>query len=218
MSGAEETREHLRSIYSELKSPIEERLGEFERIWKSRDGIPALKELLFCILTPQSKAELCWGAVEDMACTDVLLRGDYNQVLEAVGRVRFKYKKAGYLIEARDRFYTDGRSTLIEWIDGLGDPLTAREWFVKNIRGLGYKEASHFLRNIGLGNEIAILDRHILRNLVKCGVIESIPSSISGNRYLETEARMRRFSEKIDIPLSHLDLVFWYMANGNIFK
>jgi len=38
------------------------------------------------------------------------------------------------------------------------------EWLVKNLTGLGYKEAGHFLRNIGSG-KIAILDRHILRNL-----------------------------------------------------
>jgi N-glycosylase/DNA lyase len=35
--------------------------------------------------------------------------------------------------------------------------------------GIGMKEASHFLRNIGY-KHLAIIDRHILRNLVYCGV------------------------------------------------
>ena len=45
--------------------------------------------------------------------------------------------------------------------------------------GLGYKEASHFLRNIGLSEDIPILDRHILKNLVLLGAIDKVPSSIS---------------------------------------
>ncbi|GAJ17855.1 unnamed protein product, partial [marine sediment metagenome] len=32
------------------------------------------------------------------------------------------------------------------------DEIKLREWVVKNFKGLGYKEASHFLRNIGYKN------------------------------------------------------------------
>jgi len=53
-----------------------------------------------------------------------------------------------------------------------------REWLIRSIRGIGYKEASHFLRNIGLGENLAILDRHILKNLKFFGVIEEIPASL----------------------------------------
>ncbi|MGA1820056.1 MAG: hypothetical protein ACMUHU_03505 [Thermoplasmatota archaeon] len=140
----------LKEIYSEIGKDIESTISGFRKIWDSNDEAGALHELLFCILTPQSKARVCWGAVEDMACRDILLKGGYEEVLGAVSYVRFKYKKAGYLIEARDRFYIDGRISLLELIRGFNDVLTARDWFVRNIKGLGYKEASHFLRNIGL--------------------------------------------------------------------
>jgi N-glycosylase/DNA lyase len=89
---------------------------------------------------------------------------------------------------------------------------------VKNIPGLGYKEASHFLRNIGLGCDLAILDRHIMRCLLECGVILEIPASLNRKRYLELEQKMKDFSAMLDIPLSHLDLVFWYSEKGEIFK
>ncbi len=94
----------------------------------------------------------------------------------------------------------------------------AREWLVNGVKGIGYKEASHFLRNIGFGEELAILDRHILRNLKELGVIHEIPLSLSKKKYFEIEKKMKEFSRSVNIPMSHLDLVFWYKETGEIFK
>ena len=94
-----------------------------------------------------------------------------------------------------------------------------REWLVENIKGYGYKEASHFLRNVGLGSDIAILDRHILKNLKRYGVIDKIPPSL-GNRkiYMDIEEKMKHFSKKIKVPLEELDLLFWAQETGFVFK
>ena len=93
-----------------------------------------------------------------------------------------------------------------------------REWLVSNVKGFGYKEASHFLRNIGFGSDIAILDRHILKNLKKHGVINEIPKTITKKNYFEIENRMRDFSKRSGIPMAHLDLLFWSNETGEIFK
>ncbi len=89
---------------------------------------------------------------------------------------------------------------------------------VRNIKGFGYKEASHFLRNIGMGKDIAILDRHILKNLKRYGAIKKIPSHMSTRQYLDIEDKARRFARKIRIPLDELDLLFWSRETGEIFK
>jgi len=82
-----------------------------------------------------------------------------------------------------------------------------------------YKEASHFLRNIGRGDELAILDRHILRGLKMAGVIEEIPVSLSEKLYSEIEKAMKNFAlRKMKLPVSHLDFVFWHFFNGEVFK
>jgi N-glycosylase/DNA lyase len=94
----------------------------------------------------------------------------------------------------------------------------AREWLVANINGMSYKEASHFLRNIGMGQDLAILDRHILKNLVRLGVIQEIPSSISPRKYLDIEEKMRRFCTREKIPMDHLDMLLWCRETGEIFK
>jgi len=89
---------------------------------------------------------------------------------------------------------------------------------VENVKGLGYKEASHFLRNIGLGEDLAILDRHILKNLALLGVIAEVPESPSKRLYLEIEKQMTAFSCKVGIPMGQLDLLLWYKEAGEIFK
>jgi len=98
------------------------------------------------------------------------------------------------------------------------DPIATREWLVANIKGMGYKEASHFLRNIGLGKGLAILDVHILKNLKRYGVLKKMPASLTKKTYLEIEEKMRRFSKKIGIPLEELDLLLWASETGFIFK
>ena len=93
-----------------------------------------------------------------------------------------------------------------------------REWIVKNIKGMSYKEASHFLRNIGFGEDIAILDRHILKNLVKLEVIDELPKSLTPKLYMEIEEKMRKYCEFVKIPMDEMDLLLWYKEAGVIFK
>ncbi|MCP8310628.1 MAG: hypothetical protein L6N94_03925, partial [Candidatus Methylarchaceae archaeon HK01M] len=88
----------------------------------------------------------------------------------------------------------------------------------ENVMGMGMKEASHFLRNIGLGEGLAILDRHILKNLRDYDVINQIPKSITKKVYIDIEDKMREFSKRIDIPMDELDLLFWSEETGMIFK
>ena len=98
------------------------------------------------------------------------------------------------------------------------DIFALRGWLVENVKGYGMKEASHFLRNIGLGDDIAILDRHILKHLVKNNVIPEVPKSLTEKKYMEIENRMRAFSKEIGIPFAHLDLLWWSEETGEIFK
>ncbi len=98
------------------------------------------------------------------------------------------------------------------------NPFDLREFLVRNIKGLGYKEASHFLRNIGLGKNIAILDRHILKNLKELKIIKEIPESLTKRKYIEIEKKFIKFSEKIGILPEELDLVLWAKETGTIFK
>lgn len=200
--------EELKKIYEKVREEIERRIIEFEKK-KSEEEIFA--EFVFCLLTPQSRAKTCWHAVLNLMKDGLLLEGEEEEIRKRLKGVRFKNKKANYIKEAR-KFFTD----IIKIKDRK--PEEAREWLVKNIKGMGYKEASHFLRNIGIGKNFAILDRHILKNLKKAGVIDEIPSSLTKKEYFKIEEKMKAFATKINIPLNHLDLLLWYKETGEVFK
>lgn len=205
-------------IYSSIQGGIEARLDEFSEVWKNETEENLFSELAFCLLTPQSKAKMCWGSICTLKEKNVLIDGSEEEVLDCLYGVRFKYKKAKYIVEVRELFKTNGKITLRKKIEKNNSPFEIREWLVKNVKGMGHKEASHFLRNIGKGDDLAILDRHILKNLKLIGVIEKIPESIPPKKYLELENIVREFSKEIGIPLDHLDIVLWYKETKEIFK
>ena len=211
----------LMDLYSGIRMDIIKRLEEFQTRWKEGSENDIFAELVFCLLTPQSNAKVCWPAVEAMVADGPLYSGGKDKILGHVGHIRFKNNKTGYILLARELFNDNNKNKQInikQTILNSGQPTEMREWLVANIKGMGYKEASHFLRNIGMGRELAILDRHILRNLVGFGVITDIPSSISGKKYLDIEERMRGFSKDLGIPMDHLDLLLWYKEAGELYK
>ncbi len=202
--------------YKKLKTKIVKRLNEFKNLWKTKDDEKLFCELCFCLLTPQSKAKICWDAVVRLKDKGLLFQGTQKQIKDCLTGVRFATKKAEYIIKARKSF-PELRQVLNNSEPQIKN-YELREGLVKNIYGLGYKEASHFLRNIGVGDNLAILDRHILKNLKLLGVIEEIPSHLTSKKYKEIENKMIKFSKQVNIPVSHLDLLFWSKETGEIFK
>lgn len=208
----------LRKSYERKKRRIRERLKDFKEVWKESDE-RIFDELCFCLLTPQSKARSADRAIKNMIEENVLLSGRKDQIIKElrIQGIRFPENKTKYIIKARKFFTRNGKIDIKSKLK-QGTPNAKREWLVKNVKGLGYKEASHFLRNVGLGFDLAILDRHIMRNILKYGVIEKIPECITKKCYLSLENKMKKFSEKVNIPLADLDLLFWSEETGEIFK
>ncbi|MEW6003603.1 MAG: N-glycosylase/DNA lyase [Nitrospirota bacterium] len=208
----------LKNLYRLKRGEIKLRLGDFRKLWSQGGEEEIFTELIFCILTPQAKAKFCWDSVTKLGKKNLLLKGSAGQIRECLTNVRFRNKKSAYITEARRLFINNGRISIKPLLSKFNNVQECREWLVRNIKGLGYKEASHFLRNIGLGEKIAILDRHIVRNLKKLGIIDEIPKSLGRRKYRQIEEDMKEFADEIDIPLSHLDLLLWYKETGEIFK
>ena len=210
----------LKISYRKKKDDIDRRLDHFRSVFKKSDRF-IFKELCFCLLTPQSKARTCDKAIEALYENRLLFNGTEKEISDKIRDIRFRNNKARYIILARELF-TDSKTkkiTIKKTIQKYEKDISAlRLWLVKNIKGMGMKEASHFLRNIGKGEDIAILDRHILRNLERYKVIDSIPKTITPKRYIEIENCVRKLSEDTKIPIDALDLLFWSEETGEIFK
>lgn len=201
----------LRDLYEERKTAIYSRLLDFAHVPQS----DYFYELAYCLMTPQSNAVHADSVVAALRSRSFLETGfDPEKILRKKEHyVRFHKNKSKYLLEVREKL----QAVLVALSNGhSGSDL--REWLTKNVKGLGYKEATHFLRNIGKNDGLAILDRHILRNLQRYGVIRSIPVTLSRKKYLSIEKRFMEFSELIGIPLDELDLLFWSMETGEIRK
>ncbi len=211
--------EELLRDYQTLRSEIESRISHFEELWRKGSEHDLFKEAVFCLFTPQSKAVSCWRAVELLDEGGLIYEGEPEAVSETIrGLVRFHRVKAENLVLLRQLFVRNGSPCIREIIGKFPDARRARRWLVENVRGYGLKEASHFLRNIGFGLDLAIVDRHILRCMKDLGIIEKVPGNLSYSRYLEIESLLKEFSSKVGIPFAHLDLLFWAKKVGFVFK
>ena len=204
--------------YSIIKPEIENRIAEFKIIRNKATDKELFYELVFCIMTPQSKAKSCGKALELLIKENLVFNGTADEISEKINIVRFRNNKAKYIVEAREKFAQGKYFKMREILYSQGDVHNMREWLVKNIKGIGYKEASHFLRNTGFGDEIAILDRHILKNMLLSGIINEKPKTLSPATYLQIEKKLIDFSNKIKIPPDHLDFVWWYKEAGEVYK
>lgn len=209
---------HLFNLYNSIKDKIENRLGEFEVIWEKGDDKRLFEELVFCLLTPQTKALDCARAVNLLKEKNLLFYGKKEEISKAINFIRFKNHKTDYIVRAREYFFKNGKGSLKDFLNSIKDEKELREELVRKVKGLGLKEASHFLRNIGKSRNLVIIDRHILRCALKYKIIRKIPKNLSKKIYLEMEKKILKFSRKYNIPPNHLDFLFWYDSKGYFFK
>ncbi len=213
----ERAKRELYPIFKALKPEIDKKLSEFKRIGENGSVERIFMEMAFCILTPSSKAENAWSAVLRLNENGLLYRGDLADIVEYLNVVRFKNNKAKNILLARELFLK-GNMFAEMFSMFKNNPLELREWLVRRVRGFSYKEATHFLRNIGKSGNLCILDRHILRNLLDFEVVEEIEGSLTKNRYLQIEKKMQDFAGEINIAVEYLDFIFWFRKTGRIFK
>jgi len=195
---------------TKVRDLVKTRIEEFkENGEKSSKEI--FKELCFCILTANFNAERCIKIFEEL--NDELLSLSECELAEKLRMLGHRYPRtrAKYIVEARR--YAGSLKNVIE---NFKDENELREWLVKNIRGVGYKEASHFLRNVGFIN-LAIIDYHIINILARHKLIEK-PKTITRNRYFEIENLLRKIAEKLGLTLAELDLYLWYLETGKVLK
>jgi len=189
---------------SSVKNKVENRLKEFEnrKEWFS--------ELCFCLLTANSKAKTAINIQNELG-EEGFLNYDRDKIRDSIitNKHRFPNNKSNFIIEAR-KF-----KNIREVLNGK-DEFEAREFLVKNVKGLGYKEASHFLRNVGYKN-LSILDRHIINLMVENKIIER-PKSLTKKKYFEIEKKFKEICGEVKMSCAELDMYMWYLKTGEVLK
>ncbi|MEM1570026.1 MAG: N-glycosylase/DNA lyase [Candidatus Bathyarchaeia archaeon] len=211
MSRADELLEKINGLKnSHVKKLVDMRMEEFKQNG-GKASREIFKELCFCILTANFNAE---RSIEiQKKIDDGFLTLPISQLTEELRKLGHRYPqtRARYIVEARR--YAD---SLKDVISRFKDSSLLREWLTKNIKGIGFKEASHFLRNIGY-NDLAIIDFHIINILSKYGLTDR-PKTMTKKKYLEIESILRKIAKLSDISLAELDLFLWYLETGKVLK
>lgn len=195
-----------------VREIIEARLAEFQAL---RDAPPEtlFKELCFCILTANTSADLCLRVCDEVgdAFLDASCSDEVTSLLKRA-RYRFYNVRGRHIAAARDVL-----ATLKEIMKGFGtDEQGLRAWLADNIKGLGYKEASHFMRNIGYEN-VAIVDFHVVDILVKEGLVTR-PKAMNKKVYATMEGVLQDVARRAGLSLAALDLYLWYLETGKVLK
>jgi len=205
---------------SKIKNLIQKRIKEFKKIGKSSPN-EIFKELCFCILTANFSAER-GIEIQQKIGDGFLTLGEKSLAmkLKKLGH-RYPNMRAKYIINARkikEEIVRRVKFAVKQSRPSANDlnEFEIREWLVKNVKGLGYKEASHFLRNIGYEN-VAIIDFHILDLLERFGIINK-PKTLTKGKYLDVEEVLRKIAGTTGLTLAELDLYLWYMETGKILK
>jgi len=208
----------LKTLYLLKRVAIQERLNDFEAIWRSADDFRLFEELVFCIFTAGASAKMGINCIERIR--PILLTATHGRLTRAVlHKHRYPRSRSGYIVHTRKYVQREHAMNLRNAIESITDFHLRRDFFAANpgIKGIGYKEASHYLRNIGLRG-YAILDKHILRSLHEFEVIDSPKPPGTRRRYLEIEEKMRDFARNIAIDFDELDLLLWSIKTGEILK
>ena len=226
----------LKSEYSNKKDSIKERLNQFQKFFdepyswhyisgelkllpvETDDDCRLFEELCFCIFTANASAEMGAKAVD--AVRNVLINGTANDMTKRLeGIYRFNNLRPAYIVHTRNYLKNSLDFKLKNKINSFKDRNELRDFFAlnKGIKGLGMKEASHFLRNIGFKG-YAILDKHIINSMHEFGILNANEKPKNRKEYLEMEEKFINFSKDIGIYMDELDLLLWSRKNGRILK
>ena len=226
--------ENLKAEYLMKKPKIQERLSHFEKFWNdpyswfytgnemrllpvsSKDDQRLFEEIAFCIFTANTSAEMGLRAVD--AVRNVLLTGseiDMTRRLEGI--YRFTNLRPAYIVHTRNHFKNTINFQLKNKLISFKDRNERRDYLVQNVKGLGMKESSHFLRNVGFKG-YSILDKHIINSMHEFGILPTNDKPKNAREYLEMEEKFIDFSKQAGINMDEMDLLLWSRKNGRILK
>jgi N-glycosylase/DNA lyase len=212
------TFERIVQAHEERQPEIRQRLAEFEAVWRNADDARLWEEMVFCFFTGGCSAKMGLRSID--AVRPYLDSGSQPEIAGALTGVhRYPNARARYVFASRNFLKEHCNLEIRKKLESFGCPLERRDWLVKEkgIKGLGYKEASHFLRNIGLKG-YAILDKHVLKCLAELKIIDDPKPPNTRTRYLRVEDKLRDLTEKTKIDFDEMDLVLWSMKTGQILK
>jgi len=133
----------------------------------------------------------------------------------------FPRSKATCIVVTAVEIYEKDNTSIKQILSSYPNPLEARKVLVSKCRGIGFKQASLFLRNVSFCDNLAILDTHVVRFIES--VILRTQIRLTKNQYLFLERILYEYAQSKRVSLATLDFSIWIVmrliqrefANGN---
>lgn len=203
--------EKIKKIEEEAYPLVEKKLKEFEALGKYGDELDLFSELSFCVLTAN------WSAQGGIKAQNYIGKTNFaklpkEELIEKLKEVGHRYP------EIRAKFIIENRKLIGKLRDIWKLPSEeARRILVKEAKGIGWKEGSHFLRNTGKF-DVAILDKHILKFLLEEKIINELPKNWTEKKYKKIENEFKELSFLLNKTPGETDLYIWYLIKRKIEK
>lgn len=184
------------------------------------------RELVACILGSRVRFEIAHAAVERMERNDLLCEPrrsarfeqyerDVKNALSGadglVGQSRYPFfrMRANQIRQAAERLY-GCRKSIRAFLEDSRDIRDARRRLASEVSGLGPKQASLFLRNIGYSAHVAVLDIHVLTYMSWVGLTEAPMRSVSTVRKYEVlEDAFIEHANSLGYTPDRFDIAVW---------
>ena len=205
----EKQKRELLELYEFRKEEIRSRLLEFKETFQKANDLGIFHELSFCILSSGVGPRIAGQCMS--AIGKELIDGKENELLGRIGAIhKYAENASRYIVFTREYLKEEHGFLLKSLVSSFEDSVERRDFFAKNpgIKGLGYMQASHFLRNLGFSG-YAILDRNNLAALFELGITSEAKYPLSKKRYVETENLMTDCAQKLGMSLDEFDLLLW---------
>lgn len=193
----------------------------------TEDGL--WRELVACILGSRVRFEVAYSAIERMdkrhlfsekrrASRFEQYEEQVTEVLSERGasgdsvRYPFFRIRAKQIRRAAERLYgrKGGLRSFLEYSHDIRD---ARRRLASEVSGLGPKQASLFLRNIGYAENVAVLDIHVLTYMSWVGLTEGLVKSVPTMRkYEKLEDAFIKYANSFGCTPDHFDLAVWVVV------
>jgi N-glycosylase/DNA lyase len=147
----------------------------------------------------------------ELNISDVLSRPLYLNTDISSKKQKYRYPnlKANHIRKTIESIYGEGLS-LKKVLHNCKDPYEARYHLANYATGIGPKQASLFLRNIGYADDLAILDSHVLRYMSILQLISPTQNQVSNFKgYEKIEKTLQDYNDSLRTKLAHLDTSIW---------
>ena len=186
--------------------------------WKNNSEDNLWRELVYCILGSRVRFETVYAAVDRMYDFNLLSSprsdSEFNELeqntVEALstGYPYFRVR-ANHIRRAAEHIYKS-KGSIKNFLSNINDVRSARRLLATEVVGLGPKQASLYLRNIGFTKSIAVLDTHILTYLSWVGFVESPLKSVSSvGKYESLEESFINYAYSLGCSPDRFDLAVW---------